>query len=108
MALYMNVARYSVEAFKGMIANPVERETATRTMLTAAGLKLHHMWVSNQGDVVTIVEGSGVSGMAAGMVVMAGGAISSGVTTELFTPEQAVESMKLAGKIAASYKAPGK
>ncbi len=42
------------------------------------------------------------------MVVMASGASFETESVELITPEQQVEAMKMAGKVAAKYCAPGK
>lgn len=108
MSLYLTRARYTPEAYKGMIANPGERASVARGMFTAADMKLHNIWMSNQGDVICIVEGNAVSGSAVAMVVMASGAFSKAESVELITPEQHVEAMKLAGTVAAKYRAPGK
>jgi uncharacterized protein with GYD domain len=108
MSLYMTRARYTPEAYKGMIANPAERASVAKGMFEAAGMKMHNIWMSSQGEVVCIVEGSVVSGSAVAMVVMASGAFSEAESVELMTPEQQVEAMKLAGKVTAKYRAPGK
>ncbi len=108
MSLYLTRARYSAEAHKGMIANPSERASAAKAMFEAAGIKMHNLWMTGEGDVVTVVEGNAVSGAAVTMVVMASGAFSKAEFVELITPEQHVEAMKLAGKVAAKYRAPGK
>ena len=108
MSLYMTRARYTPDAFKGMISNPAERASVAKAMFEGADMKLHSMWYSNGGEVVCIVEGSAVSGSAVGMVVMASGAFSEVDSTELITMEQQVDAMKLAGKVAAKYRPPGK
>ena len=40
MSLYLTRAKYSQEAFKGMIANPSDREAAGKAMFEAAGIKV--------------------------------------------------------------------
>ena len=108
MSLYLTRARYTPEACRGMIANPSERASVAKGMFEAADMKLHHIWMSGNEEVVCIVEGSAVAGTAVSMVVMASGAFSGVESLELITPEQQLESMKLAGKVAAKYRAPGK
>lgn len=108
MSLYLTRARYTPEAFKGMIAHPAERASIAKSMFETADMKLHHIWMSSSNDVVCVVEGSVVSGAAVSMVVMASGAFSEASSLELFTPEQQLAAMKLAGTVAAKYRAPGK
>jgi uncharacterized protein with GYD domain len=108
MSLYLTRAKYSPEAFKGMIANPSDREAAGRAMFEAAGIKLHHMWYSGNGEVICIVEGNAVAGSTAGMVTMASGGFISGESTELITMAQMTEAMKGAGVVAAKFRPPGK
>ena len=108
MSLYLTRAKYSQEAFKGMIANPSDREAAGRAMFEAAGIKLHHMWYSGNGEVICVVEGSAVAGSTAGMVVMASGGFTTVESTELITMGQMVDAMKSAGTVAAKFRPPGK
>ena len=108
MSLCPTRGKYSQEAFKGMIANPSDREAAGRAMFEAAGIKLHHMWYSGNGEVICVVEGHAVAGSTAGMVVMASGGFTSVESTELITMEQMTEAMKGAGAVAAKFRPPGK
>ncbi len=109
MSLYLTRARYTPEAYKGMIANPAERASVAKAMFEAAGMKLQHIWLSGStGEVITVVEGTAVSGAAVAMVVMASGTFSEASSIELITPDQQVEAMKLAGTVAAKYRPPGK
>jgi uncharacterized protein with GYD domain len=108
MGLYLTRAKYSPEAFKAMIANPSDREAAGRAMFEAAGVKLHHMWFSTNGEVITIAEGDPVARSTIGMVVMASGGFSDGESTELITMSQMTEAMKGAGAVAAKFRPPGK
>ena len=108
MSLYLTRARYNADAYKAMMASPSDRSAASRAIFESAGMKLHHMWLSSNGEAVCVVEGDAVSGAAVGMVVMGSGAFSDGETVELITPEQQVQAMKQAQKMVASYRAPGK
>ncbi len=108
MSLYLTRARYTPDAFKGMISNPAERASVAKSMFEGADMKLHNIWHTSNGEVVCIVEGNAISGSAVGMVVMASGAFSKVESTELITMEQQLDAMKLAGKVAAKYRPPGK
>ena len=108
MSLYLTRARYSQDAFKGMVASPSDREAAGRAMFEAAGIELHHMWYSGNGEVICVVEGNAVAGSLAGMVVMASGGFTAVESTELITMGQMVEAMKGAGAVAAKFRPPGK
>ncbi|WP_373187767.1 GYD domain-containing protein [Halopseudomonas sp.] len=108
MSIYLTRAHYSQEAFKGMISQPADRESAAKAMFDAAGIKLHHMWYSGNGEVICVVEGDAVSGATAGMVVMASGGFTNVESIELVTMAQMVDSMKSAGAIAAKFRPPGK
>ena len=108
MSLYLARAKYSPEAFKAMIANPSDREVAARVMFEAAGVKLHHIWYSNNGEAITIFEGDLVARSMVGMVVMASGGFTSTEVTELITMNQMTDAMKGAGAVAAKFRPPGK
>ena len=108
MSIYLTRAHYSQEAFKGMIAQPADRESAAKAMFDAADIKLHHMWYSGSGEVICVVEGNAVSGATVGMVVMASGAFTSVESIELITMGQMIEAMKSAGSVAAKFRPPGK
>lgn len=108
MSLYLTRARYSQESFKGMAAKPEDREAAAKAIFVAAGMKLHNMWYSGNGEVICVVEGTAVSGAAVGMVVLASGAFTGVESTELLTMSQMVEAMGSAGMVAAKFRPPGK
>lgn len=108
MSIYLTRAHYSQESFKGMSAKPEDREVAAKAMFGAAGMKLHNIWYSANGDVICILEGTAVAGASVGMVVLASGAFTSVESTELLTMGQMVEAMGSAGAIAAKFRPPGK
>lgn len=108
MSLYMLRARYNAEAFKAMVANPGNRESAAKAIYSAAGLKLHHLWYTTNGDVIAVAEGNVLAGATLGMAVLASGSFSEGESIELLTMDQMAEAMASAGKISAQYRAPGK
>lgn len=108
MSIYLTRACYTQEAFKGMVGQPEDREGVARAMFDAAGMKLHNIWYSGNGEVICVVEGTAVAGATVGMVVMASGAFDSVDSTELITMAQMVEAMKGAGAVAAKFRPPGK
>lgn len=108
MSIYLTRSRYSQEAFKGMTAKPDDREAAAKALFGAAGMKLHNIWYSTNGEVICILEGTAVAEASVGMVVMASGGFNSVESTELITMGQMVEAMGSAGTIAAKFRPPGK
>jgi uncharacterized protein with GYD domain len=108
MSLYLVRARYTPEAYKGMLVRPGDREAPGREVFEAAGMKLHHIWYSANGEVVCVAEGNAVAGATVAMVVTASGALCDAESIELLTMQQQVEAMKQASKIAEKYRPPGK
>lgn len=108
MSLYMVRAQYTPEAFKGMLASPADREGPGRQLFEAAGMKLHNIWYTGDGQVVCIAEGDAVQGASVAMVVMASGGLCNASVQELLTMKQQVDAMKGAGEAAAKYRPPGK
>ena len=108
MAFYMFQCRYTPAAFKAMIETPQDREAAGRTLIEAAGGKLHHLFFSfGDNDVVALIECPGDITMAAGtMALAASGAFSGGATTKLMTAQDAMKAMKAAQAVAKVYVPP--
>ena len=108
MSLYLIRAQYTHQAFQQMLAKPGDREAPARELFDAAGVKLHHIWYSGEGEVICIAEGSPVSASTVSMVVKASGALAGVEITELITMKQQVEAMQGAAKVAEKYRPPGK
>lgn len=106
MSFYLFQGSYSSEGLKALVANPQDREAAARKMIEALGGKLHHFFFAwGSDDVVAILEMDDDKAMLAGsLLVGASGAMSGGRTTRLITMRDAMDAMKLAGKVAGSYK----
>ena len=109
MPHYLIQARYTAEAMQRLIGNPTDRGEAIAKLLEAGGGKLHAFYYSSGDyDIVFIAEvPDHVSGAAAAMTALAGGAISHQRTTLLLTREEGVEAMRKAGGFSASYTRPG-
>lgn len=108
MAMYLFQGKYSPDAFKKLISHPQDRTAAVRTLIEAAGGKLHHLFFAfGEHDVIALLEfPDNTSAAAATMAVAAGGALAGGQTTVLMTAAEAVEAMKKSGTVAGLYKAP--
>ncbi len=105
MSLYMFQASYTAEAIKALVDNPQNREEGARTVIEAVGGKLICMYFCfGSSDVVAIIEAPDDKAMAAcSMAIGASGAFSSGATTSLMTPGEAMEAMQAAQKASAAY-----
>ena len=108
MCLYMYRAKYSQEAVKGMLAKPEDRTASLRAMYEAAGVKLLHLWLLPNWEVMAIVEGDPIKNTSIGAVTYASGAVTEASATELMTFEQLAEATKLGGALAAKYRPPSK
>lgn len=109
MATYLMRARYTAEAFTGMIANPQDRGDAARAVFKAAGLKLSSVHFSpSTGEVVCIADGEGVQASALEMAIMASGAFSAVSSIELISMASMQKAMRTAAKVAKSYVPPSR
>jgi uncharacterized protein with GYD domain len=108
MSYYLYQLTYSSQAIKAMIAKPSDREAAARTAIEAAGGKLHHLFFSfGTYDVICLIEApDDTVAMATSMAVAATGTVSGSASTKLFTAQEAMAAMTLAGKVASAYKPP--
>lgn len=99
---------YTGAAFRGMIANPSDREAAARGLVEAAGGKLetYYMTTGATDFTFTAVIDDAADLLAGLMVASAAGAISDVRTQRAFTAAEFTAIQKKAGSLAASYKAP--
>ena len=112
MGLYLTRAKYTNEAFKGMLSNPHDRGAAATVLFESAGMKLSSIHFSpSMGEVVCMVEGDAMKAAAIDIVVMGSGMFSSVKAMELIDMESLHGAMKHAGELARKYatthKAPG-
>lgn len=108
MGLYLYRAKYSQEAIKGLLAKPEDRTASLRAMYEAAGVKLLHLWLLPNWEVMMIAEADAMKNASIGAVIYASGACTEASATELMTFEQMAEAMKRGGTLAAKYRPPGK
>ena len=107
MPLYMYQASYTSEAWAEQLKNPQNRLEQMRPVVEAAGGKLLAFYYAfGEYDVVAIMEApDNVSISALALAVAAGGAMKTGKTTVLMTPEEGLEAMRRAG--GTGYRPPG-
>lgn len=108
MPFYLYQASYSSAAVKAMLAHPSDRKAVVARLVEAAGGKLHHMFFAfGNYDMVALIEGpDDKTAAAAALAVAATGVNSAAATTKLLTPEEAMEAIKAAGRLAAAYTPP--
>jgi uncharacterized protein with GYD domain len=108
MSYYLYQLAYTSPAMKAMIAKPSDREAAARKLIEAAGGKLHHLFFAfGKFDVVCLIEApNDIVALATAAAVGASGTISGAETTKLFSAQEAMSAMTMAGKISGSYVPP--
>jgi uncharacterized protein with GYD domain len=99
---------YTGAAFKGMIANPSDREAAARGLIETAGgrLETYYMTTGATDFTFTAVMDDAADLLAGLMAAASAGAISGVRTQRAFTAAEFMEIQKKAGGLAAGYKAP--
>lgn len=105
MATYLTRAKYSSEAFKGMVANPHDRGSVAKALFEASGMTLSSVHFSpSTGEIVCIGEGDGVKAATVEMVVMGSGMFTSVEAIELIGMDAMLTAMKRAGEVAKQYR----
>ena len=105
MPFYLFEAKYSGAAIKALVDTPQDREAPAAKLFEAAGAKMHSLFFTfGERDAVVIIEAPDDETMAAcALVAGASGAFSSGATTKLMTPKEAMGAMSKAKASASSY-----
>jgi uncharacterized protein with GYD domain len=98
---------YTSEAWAEQLKNPQNRLEQMRPVVEAAGGKLLAFYYAfGDYDVVAIMEApDNVSASALALAIAAGGAVKTGKTTVLMSPEDGLEAMRRAG--GTGYRPPG-
>jgi uncharacterized protein with GYD domain len=109
MATFIIQGRFSTDAVKGMVANPVDRREAVEKLTAACGGRLKDYYLTTgENDFLIIVEADdGEAAVIAGMVVAAAGAVSKVTTTRAWTTAEFKKMAERAGEVAGAYKPPG-
>ena len=104
MSTYLVTASYTSSAMKGMIENPHNREEAIKALLEKMDIILDRIYFSATGHIFMVISGSDVN---VGAMALGVGSTGSGENTsaiEVFSAEEQVEWMKLAGSTTGAYK----
>ena len=108
MSKYYLMGNYTAKAFQGFIANPdTDRGDAIKAVASAIGGKvLSYDIVRGSYDFIVSIDAPNFESMAAAkLVTEASGAVTN---ITIMEPININNAAKLASKVAASYKAPGK
>ncbi len=109
MATYIATAKYSNDAFKGMVTNPQDREAAARTLFESLGVTMHQIYFSvTDGYIVVVVEGTAQQMASVEMVTMATGAFTGIESKEVITMADMRSAMESAAKVMPSYDPPNR
>jgi uncharacterized protein with GYD domain len=104
MSTYLVTASYTSSAMKGMIENPHNREEAIKALLEKMDIILDRIYFSATGHIFMVISGSDVNVGAMALVVGSTGSVENTSAIEVFSAEEQVEWMKLAGSTTGAYK----
>jgi uncharacterized protein with GYD domain len=108
MATYLTRAKYSCDAFKGMLGNPHDRGPVAKALFQSAGMSLTSVFYSpSTGEIVCVVEGDGVKAATVEMVVMGSGMFTAVESIELIGTDAMHDAMKRAAEVAGRYRPTG-
>lgn len=105
MRSYLIQIKYNTDSAKGLVLNPQDRRPQAAVIMQKCGGRLLDFWFTfGDWDAVILVElESDVHAMAVALADVAGN-VGSTKITPLYSMEEAVESMKIAGSL--DYQAP--
>jgi uncharacterized protein with GYD domain len=110
MPIYISRGRFTSGAIKGMLAKPENREEAVAKLFKSVGGKLIGWYLTfGRTDWLSIGEFPDEKAAAAAVLAAAaGGSLSDIETTVVMTAKDAVATFQSAGKVAKSYRNPGR
>ena len=109
MSTYIASAKYSNDAFKGMVATPQDREAAARTLFDAVGIAMHQIFFSvNEAEIIVVVEGTAEQMAAVEMVTMATGTFDGFQAKEVIDMASMRAAMESASKVMSAYAPPNR
>jgi uncharacterized protein with GYD domain len=110
MPIFITQGRYTSDAFKGMVANPENREKAVADLMEKAGAKLRALYFTfGEYDFLSISEAPSEEAMASALIAgAASGGVSHLKTILAMTPGQATKAFKSAGELSKFFKPAGR
>lgn len=109
MPQFVITGNYTAAAMKGMIANPSDREAATRAIVEAAGGQIASYYItSGDSDFMLVVNiDDSANLIPALMVAGASGTVSNLKTVRAYTSAEFMAAQKKAGELASAFKPAG-
>ena len=109
MATFIITGNYTVEAVRGMVANPSDREVATRPLVEASGGKLvSYFATTGDNDFLMICEASdGVDIVPALIAAGASGTVSNLKTVRAYSGPEFKAAQEKASAMVGSFKPAG-
>lgn len=109
MPIYISRGKFTIDAVKGMMANPENREEAVSQLFKSVGGRLIG-WYLTFGRHDWLVIGEFPDSKAAASAVLAaagGGSLSDIETTVAMTASEAAETLAAAGRVARDFRSAG-
>jgi uncharacterized protein with GYD domain len=110
MPIYISRGRFTLDAIKGMVAKPENREDAVATLFKSVGGRLIG-WYLTFGRHDWLVIGEFPDDKAAASAILAaaaGGSLSDVETTVAMTAQEAAATFQSAGKAAKEFRSAGR
>ena len=104
MSTYLVTANYTTAAMKGMIENPHNREEAIKGLLEKLDITLDRIYFSATGHIFMVIRGSDVNVGTMALIVGSSGSVENTSAIEVFSAEEHVEFMKIAGSTTGAYR----
>ena len=109
MQCFILTGSFSLEAVRGLMAKPEDRSAAVGAVVTAAGGKMLHYWITTgDTDFMLVAEADRAEDFLAGvMAATASGSVTNVKTVQAWSSAEFSKVAEKAASLAASYRAPG-
>jgi len=109
MPCFILTGRYTLDAVRGLMAKPEDRSAAVGAVVSAAGGKMLHYWVTTgDTDFVLVAEADRAEDFIAGvMTAAASGSVTGLKTVRAWSSAEFAKVAEKAASLASSYRAPG-
>jgi uncharacterized protein with GYD domain len=109
MPCFILTGRFTLEAVRGLMAKPEDRSAAVGAVVSAAGGKLLHYWVTTgDTDFLLVAEADRAEDFLAGvMAAAASGSVTHIKTMRAWSSAEFAAIAEKAASLAPSYRAPG-
>jgi len=104
MGKYLVQARYTASAYKGMIDNPHDRESAITSLVRALDISVDSLYFAPaSGEAIMIIDSDTQKNAALLMIVMSSGSLTHPSITELISSADMKSAMDTGNKLASQY-----